>query len=97
MVKRAKAKPVPKTLEDERGINFAISQVAKKKHGCDQEYRMSQSMKEEIAFIAKSIADDSIELSTPIAHSVDQDPAFEQGADSCKESGGGWCIDLSFC
>ena len=96
MVKRAKAKPIPKTSEDEREINFAISQVAKKKHGCDQLYRIPQSMKDEIAYITKIIADDSIELSTPIGHIVDRDPAYEQGADSCKKSGGGWCIDLFF-
>ena len=69
-MKRAKAKPVPKISEDERDINFAISLVAKKKHGCDCEYRMPPSMKEEIAFVTKIIAEDSIELSTPFAHMV---------------------------
>lgn len=96
MVKRAKAKPIPRLIEDEREIKFAISQVAKKKHGCDQLYRIPPSMANEIAYITKIIADDSIDLCTPIGHIVDRDPTFEQGADSCKEAGGGWCIDLSF-
>ena len=96
MMKRAKANPMPRIAEDQREINFAIGQVAKKVHGCDREYRMPTSLKEEIAFITKIIADDSIELSTPFGHIVDRDPDFEQGADSCKKSGGGWCVDLYF-
>ena len=57
---------------------------------------MPESLIQEIAYVTRILADDSIELSTPFAHIVDRNPDFEQGADSCKRSGGGWCIDLSF-
>ena len=47
IVKEAKQKALNK--QDSREINFAIGQVARNIHDCDQKYRMPESSKEEIS------------------------------------------------
>ena len=95
-MRKAKAKCLPRIKDDEREIRFAVAQVTKQKHGCDRDYRMPPSLKQEIAFMKKILADNDVRLSTPFAHIVDQDPDFFAGADSCKCCGGGWSTDLNF-
>jgi hypothetical protein len=96
LIKVAKQMRVADIEHDERDINFAIGQVARMTHRCEQQYRMPPSLIDEIEFITKIIEDESIELSTPIAHIVPRDVEYDAAADSCKESGGGWSTDLSF-
>jgi len=92
MIKRAKNRP--EHQEDAREINFAIGQAARMVHASRRKYRMPKSLKEEIAFMRRLLMDETIELSTPIGHIVPRDPRWEQAADSCKRSGGGWSVDL---
>ena len=40
--------------------------------------------------------DNNIRLSTPLAHIVRRDFKWVQAADACKQSGGGWSVDLLF-
>ena len=40
--------------------------------------------------------DNGVCLSTPLGHIVQRDFRWEQAADLCKRSGGGWSVDLSF-
>lgn len=94
MMKTAKTRVFSSTEEDEREINFAIGQAARAVHACDNRYRMPQSLKEEIAYVTQIIADESVELTTPIAQIVDRDPDFDIAGDACPESGGGWSTDL---
>ena len=95
-VKKAKTKPASDDKQDTKIINFAVGQVAKMTHGSDRRYRIPPSLEEEIAFVRAILADKSIKLCTPFAHIVDREPDIDAGADSCKRSGGGWCIDLLF-
>jgi hypothetical protein len=94
LIKQAKKRPTGD--EDEREVNFALQQVARKTHASKRKYRMPQSLKEEIVFMSKILHDNNIELSTPFGHIVPRDPDFEEAADSCKRAGGGWSVDLSF-
>ena len=96
LMKRAKAKPLPDLVEDEREINFAIRQVAQKKHRCDEKHFMPPSLTKEIAYMTRVLQDNDIKLSTPLAHIVDRDPTWQAWADACKRSGGGWSTDLLF-
>ena len=70
LMKTAKAHNSSPLAEDERVINFAIGQVARKTHKCKQDYIMPASPKQEIAFVKQILADPNICLSTPIAHIV---------------------------
>ncbi|KAL7525635.1 hypothetical protein ACHAXR_001091, partial [Thalassiosira sp. AJA248-18] len=96
MMRKAKSKPSPEVEEDVREINFAKSQVAKKTHSCDEPYRMPISLLQEIAFMARILADKSITLSTPMGQIVDRVPDWKAAADSCKKSGGGGSTHLKF-
>ena len=71
MTRKAKAECLPRIKGNEREIQFAVAQVAKKKHGCDRDYCMLPSLKQEIAFMTKILADNDIPLSTPLAHILD--------------------------
>lgn len=82
--------------EDQREINFAVSTVAKMKHGLKEKYRMPGSLIVEIALLIRILTDWSICLETPIAHIVPRDGTWDGAADSCKVAGGGWSIDLRF-
>ena len=44
----------------------------------------------------KLLQDNSIQLVTPIGHIIPRDHLWEQAADACKRSGGGWSVDLTF-
>ena len=94
LIKRAKTEP--STQDDRREIDFATQQASKMIHSCRRKYRMPQSLKEEIEYLSKILHDDSIQLSTPIAHIVPRDYTFEAACDSSKPSGGGWSTDLRF-
>ena len=94
LMKTTKARNSSTLEEDEREINFAIGQIARKTHKCKQEYIMPASLKQEITFVKRILADTNICLSTPIAHIVKRDWEFEAGADACKRAGSGWSVDL---
>ena len=94
LVKKAKQKPTHE--EDAREINFAVGQTAKILHTAKTNYRMPALLKEEIAFIHTMLMVITVHLSTPLGHIVSRDPTWSGAADSCKRSGGGWSVDLSF-
>ena len=81
---------------DEREINFALSQSAKKVHSCPATYRIPPSLRAELEYIRRILADTGIPLHTPIAVIVPRDYEYAMWADSCKQSGGGWSTDMKF-
>lgn len=84
------------TSDDKRIVDFALSQAARRLHGCAEVYRIPRSLRDELDLILALLSDPSIELCTPLAHVVPRDPTFVAAADSCKYSGGGYSADLRF-
>ena len=86
----------PSQADDERIVNFAISQAARRVHTCQEVYFIPRSLRDELDFISALLRDEAFELCTPLAHIVPRDPTFVAAADSCKYSGGGYSVDLCF-
>ena len=53
-------------------------------------------MREEITFLRKILTDDTVTLATPLGNIVPRNHKWEQAADSCKRSRGGWSVNLVF-
>ena len=77
-----------------RRVHFAMSQAAKRRHGCKKLYRMPPSFFEELDFIRNVITDEGLRLESNIGHLVERDFDWDIAGDSCKSSGGGWSTDL---
>lgn len=84
------------TDADMREIRFAIGQMARRQHKCDEKYRMPITLKNELRMIRALLRDVSIKLSTPLAHIVPRKHSIEAACDACKEGGGGWSVDLDY-
>ena len=57
---------------------------------------MPVSLKQELQMIKQVLKDDSIKLSTPLAHIVPRHHNFVTACDACKFGGGGWSTDLAY-
>ena len=51
--------------------------------------------KKKVMYLRKLLQDNSVHLVTSIGHSIPRDHAWEQAADFCKRSGGGWSVNLA--
>jgi hypothetical protein len=96
LVKKIKQSKTHCVTADEREINFALSQSAKKVHSCPATYRIPPSLRAELQYIGDILADTDIPLHTPIAVMVPRNYEYAMWADSCKQSGGGWSTDMKF-
>ncbi len=96
LVKKTKQDKIHRVAADEREINFALSQSAKKMHSCPVKYRIPPSLRAELEYIRRILANTKISHHTPIAAIVPRDYKHTMWADSCKQSGGGWSTDLKF-
>ena len=96
LIKKTKQDGTHCIAADEREINFALSQSAKKVHSCPIKNRIPPSLREELKYIRGILADIDISLHTPITIIVPRDYEYAMWADSCKQSGGGWSTDMKF-
>ena len=81
---------------DERVVRHAIKEAARMKHRCNKRFFINATMREELRLIEEMLRDESIALSTPIAHMVPRDYTWSAYADACKTACGGWSTDLKF-
>jgi len=96
LIKKTKQDGIHGVAADEREINFALSQSAKKVHSCPTKYRIPPSLREELEYKRGILANTDISLHTPIAIIVPRDYEYALWADSSKQSGGGWSTDMKF-
>jgi hypothetical protein len=96
LIKKMKQDKIHCVAADEREINFALSQSAKKVHSFPVKYRILPLLRAESEYIRRILANTKISLHTPIAAIVPRDYELMMWANSCKQSGGGWSTDLKF-
>ena len=96
LVEKTKKDNIHCVSANEREINFALSQSAKKVHSCPAKYRIPPLLCAELEYISHILADTDISLRTPIAIIVPRDYEYAMWANLCKQSGGGWSTDLKF-
>ena len=93
------AKAIPNIDDDlvTQRISYAKMIAARSPHQVShQRYRICKSLREEIDLIAKYLSDDSIPISSPIAHLIKRDPTFQSFGDASLLSGGGYSVSLTF-
>ncbi len=88
LVKKTKQDKIHCVAADEREINFALSQSAKKVHSCSAKYRIPPSLCAELEYLRRILANTDISLHTPIAIIVPRDYEYAMWADLCKQLGG---------
>ncbi len=96
LIKKTKQDKIHCVAANEREINFALSQSAKKVHSCPVKYRIPPLLRAESEYIRRILADTKISLHTPIATIVPRNYKHTMWADSCKQSGDGWSTNLKF-
>jgi len=73
VIKKTKQDGIHCVAADEREINFALSQSAKKVHSYPTKYRIPPSLREELKYISGILANTDISLHTPVAIIVPRD------------------------